>query len=83
MITLEQAIDLYNEKNPTYKIDSILDVGDEWVISALDRKTGLEIDISPLAISKETGDFRVFFPPDNKAKLTDAKEVSLEGLKID
>lgn len=83
MITIKQAIELYSEKNPTFLVDGIIDVGDEWVISARDKETGLEIDASPLAINKETGAFRVFFPPKNAQKLANAKKVSLEEITHD
>ena len=53
-------------------ITSILDVGDEWVIAANDKETGLERDASPIAVHKESGSMRVFFPPMNAAKLVNA-----------
>ena len=83
MITIEQAISKYNKKNPGLQIESILDAGDEWIVSACDKETKMEIDASPIAINKETGDFRVFFPPIDGKKLKNAKQVNLDMYNID
>lgn len=82
MISIEKAIELYYASNSALKISGILDTGDEWVISAVDRETGLEIDASPLAINKEDGKITVFFPPMNMYKLQKAKIINLDGLNI-
>lgn len=82
MITIEQALAIYLEKHPTHTVSSILDVGDEWVIAVRDKKTGLDLDISPTAVSKASGELRVFFPPANKEKLVNARTVQLDGLKL-
>ena len=81
MILLEQAIKLYYEAYPTRLIDNALDVGDEWVFSACDRETGLEIDASPIAVNKDSGALRVFFPPNNVHKLAGAKHIPLTELE--
>lgn len=75
MITLEQACSLYCSKYPTRQVDTVLDVGDEWVISGKDADTGMEIDAAPVAFRKEDGAARTFFPPANRAKLKNAKIV--------
>lgn len=82
MITIEKAIELYYASNPNLKISGILDTGDEWVISAVDRESGLEIDASPLAISKQDGKITVFFPPMNMGKLGKAKIIDVNGLNV-
>lgn len=78
MITFEQACKLYEEKFPTQSIISALDVGDEWVFSAGDKETGEELDVSPIAISKDNGSMRTFFPPANREKLRNAVEIDLK-----
>lgn len=84
MIDLMQAIELYSAKYPARKVDMVLDVVDEWVISGIDAKTGMEIDEPPLGIRKEDGSIRIFFPPANREKLkravvVDKKEYSADG----
>lgn len=71
-MTLVEAIKIYEEKYPDHMVSSVLDVGDEWVIAAKDKETGMERDASPIAIHKENGNMRVFFPPFNAAKLKNA-----------
>lgn len=78
MITVQEACRLYCEKYPDRQVDTVLDVGDEWVISGKDARTGMEIDSSPLAISKEDGTMRIFFPPVNRRKLKNAVIVTIE-----
>ncbi len=80
MITLKQGIEKYLEQYPKYAVDSIFDVGDEWVIGARDRETGEEIDVSPIAVSKENGNMRVFFPPANRAKMAHAIEIDMSEI---
>ena len=82
MINIEKAIEIYYEAHPNFKISGILDTGDEWVISAVDRESGMEIDSSPLAVNKETGKVTVFFPPRHANKLTNAKCVDLSEIII-
>lgn len=78
MITLEEAILAYENKYPDYAIGGILDVGDEWVISAKLKATGEELTISPTAISKDDCSMRVFFPPMNMDKLENATIVEIK-----
>lgn len=78
MITAKEACRLYCRKYPDRQTDTVLDVGDEWVISGKDARTGLEIDASPIAISKEDGTMRAFFPPANRHKLKNAVIVTVE-----
>ncbi len=75
MINLEKACELYETTFPRQMIDTILDVGDEWVISGRDKNTTVELDISPVAIAKEDGKIRTFFPPANIDKLKNAKQI--------
>ena len=72
MIDLKQAIDIYYETYPTRKVESVLDVVDEWVIAGVDAQTGMAIDEPPLGISKDNGETRIFFPPANMNKLGNA-----------
>ena len=82
MISIERAIEIYYMSNSELKISGILDTGEEWVFSAVDRESGMEIDASPLAVSKEDGKITVFFPPMNMCKLQKAKIINLDGLNI-
>lgn len=82
MISIEKAIEIYYESNSNLKISGILDTGDEWVISAVDKESGMDIDASPLAINKKDGKITVFFPPMNMGKLEKAKVMDLNGLNI-
>ena len=75
MFDLEKACLLYEKSFPNKIIDSILDVGDEWVLSGRDAATSLELDVSPIAISKDDGKMRVFFPPANIDKIKKAIKV--------
>lgn len=79
MITLEEAAALYLKKYPNRIIETVIDTEDEWVFSALDAESHEPLDISPAAISKQTGKFRVFFPPANAKKLKTAKYIKWEG----
>jgi len=78
MINVQEACRLYCRKYPDRQVDTVLDVGDEWVISGKDARTGLEIDESPIAVSKADGAIRVFFPPANRKKLRNAVVVPLD-----
>lgn len=75
MITITQACGLYCRRFPDRQVETVLDVGDEWVISGKDRETGMPLDVSPVAFRKEDGAARVFFPPANRMKLKNAKIV--------
>ena len=72
MIDFEEACRLYCEKYPDRVVATGLDVGDEWVISGKDGRTGLEIDSAPIAVNKDDGTMRIFFPPANRHKLKNA-----------
>ena len=78
MITFEEARAIYEKQYPNYTISSALDVGNEFVISSRDKESGEELDISPIAINKESGTMRLFFPPMNMDKLRNAVPVDLE-----
>ena len=75
---LDQALEIYEKNNPNDKVDIVLDVGDEWVISARDKETNLEVDVAPVAINKYTGESRVFFPPMNMEKMAKAIAVDFD-----
>ena len=75
---LNQALKIYENKYPDYKVGTVLDVGDEWVISSKDKETNLELDVAPIAINKETGKIRIFFPPMNMEKMTKAIVVEMD-----
>ncbi len=78
MISFVEAISIYELKYPENKIIGAIETQDEWVISAADRESGLELDSAPIAISKVTGDMKVFFPPANREKIRSAIPVKLE-----
>lgn len=78
MITFEEARAIYEKQYPNHAISSALDVGDEFVISSQDKESGEELDISPIAINKESGSMRTFFPPMNMDKLRNAVPVNVE-----
>lgn len=78
MITFEEARAIYEKQYPNYAISFALDVGNEFVISSRDKESGEELDISPIAINKESGTMRLFFPPMNMDKLRNAVPVDLE-----
>lgn len=78
MITFEEARAIYEKQYPSYAISSALDVGDEFVISSRDKESEEELDISPIAINKESGSMRLFFPPMNMDKLRNAVPVDIE-----
>lgn len=72
MIDVKRAVEIFGEKYPSRRVDVVVDVPGEWVISGVDAATGWEIDEPPLGISKEDGTTRTFFPPDNREKLAKA-----------
>lgn len=76
MISIEKAIEIYYEKFPNRVITGVLDVGDEFVFKATE-KDGEMIYASPIAIDKENGTISSFFPPMNREKLKNAKEVTI------
>ena len=51
-------------------------MGDEFVFKATE-KDGEMIYASPIAIDKENGTISSFFPPMNREKLKNAKEVTI------
>lgn len=71
MLTIKEACRLFLNQFPEQKITGVLDIGDEYVISAENERGGVSYT-SPTAISKESKAFRVFFPPDNLEKLKSA-----------
>lgn len=78
MITMEQACGLYCSRYPTHRIKTVLDARDEWIISGADPNGGILLASPLLAFSKETGEARIFFPPDNVEKFLSAKVVLKE-----
>ena len=78
MINLNEALKKYEEVFPNKRISSILDIGSAWVVSAVDKKTGLELDESPVSISKENADIKVFFPPLHREELKNALPVNID-----
>ncbi len=78
MITFEEAKAIYEKQYPHYAISSALDVGDEFVISSRDKESGEELDISPIAINKDSGLIRTFFPPMNMDKLKNAVTLDID-----
>ena len=79
MIELKEAAELYKSKYPHHIIDMIIDLGDEWVFSVLDAETHQPLDSSPISINKQNGEFHIFFPPANAAKMKTAKYIHWEG----
>ena len=79
MITFEMAKSIYKKQYPNYLISSAVDVGDEYVFSSRDKESGEELDISPIAINKDSGAIRVFFPPLNIDKLKNAITINMES----
>ncbi len=77
MLTVKEVCSLYLKQFSEQVITGVLDVGDEYVVRA-EGKNGDVLYTSPIAVSKQNGDFRVFFPPDNLEKLGNAKEIQLE-----
>lgn len=61
-INFKEACIIYRRQFPQFVIISALDVGDAWVMRALDRETGAELVSSPIAVNKETGLCQAFFP---------------------
>lgn len=78
MMTIELAANLYIARYPHHIIETIIDVEDEWVFSVLDAETRQPLDSSPISINKQTGEFRVFFPPANMHKMKTAKYIRWE-----
>ena len=76
MISIEKAMEIYYEKFPNRVITGVLDVGDEFVFKSTE-KDGEMIYASPIAINKENGAISSFFPPMNREKLKNAKEVTI------
>ncbi|MGI6500023.1 MAG: hypothetical protein ACOX1S_03925 [Anaerostipes sp.] len=81
MLTIKKAMEIYEKQYPEYMIAGILETNEEWIISAKDKSTGLEIDLSPVAIDKKTGDTWVFFPPEHMDKLHNAKVIDIQKFR--
>lgn len=77
MMTFEEARAICETQYPNYVIYSALDVGDEFVVAFQDKKSGEMLDISPIAINKNSGTMRPFFPPMNIDKLKHAVPVTI------
>jgi len=77
MICFAEAKRIYEQQFPENKIVGAIETQDEWVFSAVDKGTGLELDMAPIAISKNDGNISAFFPPANRAKLKSAIQVDL------
>ncbi len=80
MLTLNDAKSILERKYPEYIIDSGLETEEEWIFSMADRETRMELDISPLSVSKSSGDVKVFFPPRDASRITNAMEIPKEYL---
>ena len=78
MIDIKEAVQRFQTEYPDLKVDLVSDVGDEWVFGFVDRETGAELEFSPIAMDKEFGTFRTFFPPDED-KAEDAVEVPVSS----
>ncbi len=78
MITLQQALQSYQKSHPHHIVLAVLDVGDEWVFSLGDRQTGMELDTVPIAVSKESGSQREFYPSRNMGKLKNASLIPVD-----
>ena len=72
MITLQEACKIYLSNYPDRIIDGLLETPEEWIISGADKRSGLELDLSPTLILKETGEMQAFFPPKHSIKLKNA-----------
>ncbi len=74
MIDFNKAIDIVLKCEKGVKIDSVLDLGDVYVISVI-GEDGYEIDDPPFAVDKNTGEVTVYFPPEYIETLKNAKFV--------
>lgn len=82
MITLKEAYKKIEEYEPYLKVVSILDVGYCWVFNRVDKKTGEELDESPVCVIKETGKVETYFLPDIKhfKELEKAIKIDLKSI---
>lgn len=77
MITLENACILAEKTMPGCRVNSAFDIETGWIFGFINEKTGIEVDLSPTFISKETGEAKVFFPPDHIEELDKAIEIEI------
>lgn len=78
MITFEQAYNIAEKsENPDLKISTAYDIGRGWYFGFVSIKTGEVPDISPIFVSKETGEISTFFPPDHIDEYLKAVKVEL------
>ena len=79
MIQIKSAYEIYLNRFPKRKVIGMLDVGDAYIIQA-EEGSGVPIDSAPIAVSKETGELKTFFPPHNREKLKKARQISLDEI---
>ncbi len=78
MIDFNEAKSIYESRFPNKRMSTVLDLGHSWVVSAVDKTTEIELDESPVAINKETGEITVFFPPQHREELRNATQVDID-----
>ncbi len=63
MVTRDQAITRFLKNYPDRIVDEVFETTECWIISARDKVTGEELDVSPIAIDKIDGTLKEYFPP--------------------
>lgn len=81
MIDLPRAMEIIREQYPELFVSSVGKIKKGWVIS-FENEDGKELRISPIFISKDTGEVSVFFPPEHREELKDYVKVELQGDKL-
>lgn len=76
MIDLTRAMEIIREQYPELFVSSVGKIKKGWVIS-FENEDGKELRISPIFISKDTGEVSVFFPPEHREELKDYVKVEL------
>ena len=72
MIELKNAIEIIHKKYPEMRISCIGTSENGWIFSFVDAE-GKGMRISPLFVSNQNGEVKVFFLPDHKEECKNIK----------
>lgn len=76
LIDLSGTMEIVREQYPGLFVSSVGRIKKGWIIS-FENEDGKELRISPIFISRDTGEVSVFFPPEHREELKDYVKVEL------
>lgn len=76
MIDLSKAIEKVKKRYCGMEIASAGEIENGWILS-LENEKGEKLRISPVFVSKETGEIEIFFPPEHREELKNFRKIKL------